>query len=297
MSQIARLHSTDIANGNLIDATHLNNEYNQLVAESNSQDTRLTATESNATLLGNSLESVICGLVVEYNAANKINIKPGTCRDSSNTELMKLPTPIIVDLAVSGMFGLDSGSEAANTWYYVWLIKNPSTGLVAGLFSTSTTTPTLPSGFTKKRLLPIAVRNDGSNNIVPFIVGSGWPGRPKVIYNSLEFVAGFRLVSAGNATSFTAIANMTNWVPPIAKLVDFRLGMTSNATAGKTTLRPTGSGLTTGVSVANQNGNDTFWQVVDFPTDANQSVDYKVSAASQSLDVYCWGYTVTEVSP
>lgn len=46
MSQIARLRSAQITNGSIIDADDLNAEINQLVNESNTQDTRITALES-----------------------------------------------------------------------------------------------------------------------------------------------------------------------------------------------------------------------------------------------------------
>ena len=51
MSQISRLHESQITNGNIINADDLNGELNQLVNESNNQDTRLTAVESEATTL------------------------------------------------------------------------------------------------------------------------------------------------------------------------------------------------------------------------------------------------------
>ncbi len=48
MSQIARLKDSEISNGNLINADDIDSELNQLVSESNSQDTRLTSLESSA---------------------------------------------------------------------------------------------------------------------------------------------------------------------------------------------------------------------------------------------------------
>jgi hypothetical protein len=41
---------------------------------------------------------------------------------------------------------LDTGTVAASTWYSVWVINNGTT--TAGLLSLSSTTPTLPSGYT-----------------------------------------------------------------------------------------------------------------------------------------------------
>ena len=46
MAQIVRLKDTEISNGNIVDADDLDSEFNQLVSESNSQDTRLTDLES-----------------------------------------------------------------------------------------------------------------------------------------------------------------------------------------------------------------------------------------------------------
>jgi len=58
------------------------------------------------------------------------------------------------DILSSGIVdGLDTGSVAVNTGYAIWLIYNPITDVVGGLFSLSYTSPTLPSGFTFKRLI------------------------------------------------------------------------------------------------------------------------------------------------
>lgn len=51
----------------------------------------------------------------------------------------------------SGNGGLDTGSYAATTWYFVWAIYNQSS--VDALISLSATTPTLPSGYTYCALL------------------------------------------------------------------------------------------------------------------------------------------------
>jgi len=48
--------------------------------------------------------------------------------------------------------GLDTGS-IANTTYYVWLIQRSDTGVVDALFSLSSTSPTMPSNYDRKRLV------------------------------------------------------------------------------------------------------------------------------------------------
>lgn len=53
-----------------------------------------------------------------------------------------------ISATTSGANGLDTGTIAANTWYAVYVIYNPTTMTSAGLISLSGTAPTLPSGYT-----------------------------------------------------------------------------------------------------------------------------------------------------
>jgi hypothetical protein len=62
-----------------------------------------------------------------------------------------------------------AGTPDASTWYYLWLIQRPDTGVVDALFSESASAPTMPSGYTRKRLIG-AVLTDGSANITEFVV-------------------------------------------------------------------------------------------------------------------------------
>ena len=57
---------------------------------------------------------------------------------------------VTININASGANGLDTGSFTASTWYYIWAIYNPTTATAAGLFSTSPTAPTMPSGYTYK---------------------------------------------------------------------------------------------------------------------------------------------------
>lgn len=60
--------------------------------------------------------------------------------------------------------GLDAGSVAADTTYHMFVIHNPATQTSDYLFSTSLTSPTLPSGYTKKKRIA-SIITDGSANI------------------------------------------------------------------------------------------------------------------------------------
>ena len=60
--------------------------------------------------------------------------------------------------------GLDTGTKTANTFYHCFAIYNSTTHASDFLFSASPTSPTLPSGFTKKRKIA-SLRTNVSNNI------------------------------------------------------------------------------------------------------------------------------------
>jgi len=79
---------------------------------------------------------------------------------------------VSVDFTTTGANGLDTGSMSASTWYHVYLISNGTT--IAGLASTSSTSPTMPSGYTKKRWVA-CYYSDSSTHLRKTRVNSdGW---------------------------------------------------------------------------------------------------------------------------
>jgi hypothetical protein len=128
----------------------------------------------------------------------------------------------------TGANGLDTGTLAGSTWYYVWGIGKAD-GTVAGLLSTSATAPTLPSGYTYKALLG-SIRTDGTGNKYPLSF---------IQYG--RFIH-YKVASTSNVTSFPMIANgvqgsvttptwvavsLATFVPPIASRVKV-LGRVTN---------------------------------------------------------------------
>lgn len=105
-------------------------------------------------------------------ANNDIDIAAGRAVDNTTFALMVLSSALTKRLDASwavgtNQGGLDTGSKASNTWYYVWLIQRPDTGVVDALFSTSATSPTMPANYTNKRRIG-AILTDGSSNIIGY---------------------------------------------------------------------------------------------------------------------------------
>lgn len=90
---------------------------------------------------------------VDYSAASAVMV------NSSNVTITATSVSGTINALTTGADGLDTGSLANTTWYYGYLINNGT--LTKGLLSASSTSPTMPSGYTYKCRL-FAEITDGS---------------------------------------------------------------------------------------------------------------------------------------
>ena len=154
---------------------------------------------------GGALAADARNLVVKYSTAARVTVTADevVLKTSGGSVNVSESVSVTVDMASTGANGLDTGAEAGTTWYAVWLIYNPVTGVTAGLFSTSTTSPTLPSGYTYKGLVGY-VYNNGSSNFTDFQQFG------RRVWTTLAQVHG-----AVGPTAVTAVS-LTAFVPPAA---------------------------------------------------------------------------------
>jgi hypothetical protein len=118
---------------------------------------------------------------------------------------------LTINTGVSGAGGLDTGSLAANTWYAVWALYNPTTSTLTGVISLSATYPTL-SGYTYGVRLGW-VRTDANKYLIPIIQY----GRTVQYVNSGSGLPVMASGAAGNLTTPTWVAvPVGNFVPPTA---------------------------------------------------------------------------------
>lgn len=100
---------------------------------------------------------------------NDIAISAGTARDSTDTYSIYLSSSIVKRLDAAwavgtGNGGIDTGA-AANTTYFIWLIRRPDTGVVDALLSTSSSSPTMPANYTQKALIGAFGRISAANTL------------------------------------------------------------------------------------------------------------------------------------
>lgn len=230
-----------------------------------------------------------------YASATTCTLATLACRDSTNTTDITKATSTTLTLTASGLNGLDTGSRAANTWYYVYAIAQAagaSPGVICSTVNEAISgSITLPSGYTVKRQLPFAFRTDASSNMLAWRVGEGWPHRPVIWYDTIldddTAASTTRILASGNATSYTAVSAAA-YVPPISQLAFFKPTNAVN-TGAYIRLRPTGGGG----YVQLYGWVQRYTDIVPCGTNSSQSIDYLVSASSYHVAVA--GFVVTEV--
>ena len=100
------------------------------------------------------------------NPTTKFNITADelALEDSIGNTFRLKTVSVSVNSAVSGAGGLDTGTLAANTGYFAWVIAQPLGGNPTGLMSLSATSPTMPSGYTLAARVSGAQITDPSKN-------------------------------------------------------------------------------------------------------------------------------------
>jgi len=128
------------------------------------------ASDGLVTQLAPPIRANINGLVVAWTSVSTVTLGVGVCRDKTDSFTIRTTAPLLVNIAVAGAGGLDTGAEAASTWYSVFVIAS-STGAapLAGLLSTGGDNPALlPAGYDIYRRVGY-VRNNPASDFREFV--------------------------------------------------------------------------------------------------------------------------------
>lgn len=130
-----------------------------------------TGDPMNQTAFHNLIESAIhpnetrSGISHGTDTDHDLDISAGSDFDATN--LIAIRNTATVTIAIDGGTGanaLDTGTATADTAYAIWKIRKSTDGTVAGLFSLSATSPTMPTGYDQKVLIGMMI-TDVSVNI------------------------------------------------------------------------------------------------------------------------------------
>ena len=157
---------------------------------------------------------LIGGLGLSLVSVSSVSVAAGSARSADNTWHIVVPAPLTVDLTTSGAGGLDTGVEAAFTFYYVYVIADSSgVNPVAGLFSLSSSSPTLPAGYDRFRRIG-TVRNNISGDLFDFVQYGNSNDR-EVYYD--DGAVNRNVLTGGAALAVTAV-DLSAFVPPTSRL-------------------------------------------------------------------------------
>jgi len=229
------------------------------------------------------------GLDVSYNSPLKISVAAGQCRDSSNTIDIKIDSPVVVNLDVNGINGLDVGTRNGSTWYYLYAVGSSTNMDVPGIMaSASYDAPYLSLSYDSYRLIG-AVRTNSGGSILKFVsIGSN---NYRKVFWSIEAAAAL-VLNAGTSTTY-ASASLAALVPSMSRIAMLKAVYSPQAAGDKFFVRPTGSAIVELQSYAGNVATQPSAIQLVVNTDSYQSIDYHVTGTgSLSLWVLEFDYFI-----
>jgi hypothetical protein len=225
-----------------------------------------------------------------YVNTSTVRIVAGSCRDNQDTHNIISETTNDVNLNNSGVNGLDTGTKAANTWYYLYVISDSSgINATSGIFSSNSTIPTLPSGYDKFRRIG-SVRNGAENNIIRFTMQGN---TERTTHYDASFLT-TNVLQSGSSTTFVTLG-LSSFVSLFS--VISLLSLTWQPASGGNEfcyLRPNGSSSDTNLkrmSIPSLIGTATINTsgMYEMETNESQQIQYRVTGSS-NINISVIGY-------
>ncbi len=233
----------------------------------------------------------INNLITSRASNTTLGVTAGQARDSTNVVDLVLSANTVLNTAVVGLNGLDTGTLAASTQYFIYIIGCSNNFAPTGvILSTSSSAPVLPFNYDVYRLIGFAF-TDGSTNFISFTqVGNN---NARTNYWDTAISA----LSAGTSNTYVDLSLVAS-VPTIDKLPVYLDVSFTPATAGdRVDLRPLGSSATqvTALSsvVASQAQRaqlKVLSRVGTVSAATVAGISYKNSATSGSTTIFVLGF-------
>lgn len=224
------------------------------------------------------------GLGVSFNTVATVDIAIGSARDKDNNGDIIVGSTLTANLGGAGANGLDTGSEAASTWYALYVIAD-STGVnpIASLLSVSFTAPTLPAGYDRQRRVG-AVKNSSGSDLHKFIVRG--TGRTRQV--QWDNYPDFEILTSGSATTDTTVSASAG-MPVTAHRMRAGWQYLAAAAGNDARVKTPGAGqshwfVNAGGATDETHFGQEMW------TDDSQDLLYRVSSASDDLWIWVTGY-------
>lgn len=224
-------------------------------------------------------------LVVYKLGASSISITADYL-DVEDTAVVSIST--VANLATSGEFGLDAGTELSNQWYSIWALYNPTSSSYTVVMSSQVAAVTLPSGFTKKRRIGFFY-NNSTGDINDFrVMGNE--------FNHYSNVGQYLSINgAPTVGSWTDVTLSTSGVPAVEAVVDLRVQNDAGAGgASHLSLAPKGHGWTAGVGtrVVTSAASGTATGSCRVRQNSSRVIQYHIDANGSFTSIGVVGFTI-----
>ncbi len=235
-------------------------------------------------------DGFIDGLAAARNGASpafKVDIGIGSARSDDNSFNFMVTSLLTADITASGVNGLDTGAEASSTWYSLWVICDTAdVNPIASLLSLSAASPTLPSGYDRKRRVSW-VFNDSGSDFRDFTMLIA-EGRVRQIAHDNVENSVTQVLAAGAATTFASV-DLSDLVPPTSTVVDLIAEHDAGTAGDFVRLRPDGSAIAEPTTrVVAGGGESSSW--IRMRTSTSQVIEYENSSVSEETDIWVAGY-------
>jgi len=183
-------------------------------------DAFLRSSDGLVTQLTPPIRGNIYGLVAAWTSVSTVTIGIGACRDKTDSFTIRTTAPIVANIAGAGAGGLDTGAEAASTFYSIFIIAD-STGVLPpnSLLSTGGDNPTvLPPGYDIYRRVGY-VRNNPTSDFREFVSYGQGPERSIQYRDALSS----RQQLTGGAATIVTQVNCGSLIPNSSVFGRFQL--------------------------------------------------------------------------
>lgn len=237
----------------------------------------------------------ISGFEPEKYSTNLLIISRGWCASYDGNSFAQLTTEITCDLTTVGVNGLDTGTVTSGYDYFVYIIKNETTGDVGAVVSHAKFygDVIVPSGYTMYRKLRFGFVYNSARDGIPDYHLSAWP-MPIIRLTGAESTGAYSPLINGTASSFTDVT-LAGFIPDNARMAYVQCITSSVNTAGSAYLRSFG-GQSTGVIVGSSTPADVQDRMcLTMRVTSDIKLQYKVVGGAR-LSLYVLGYEMTEPS-
>ena len=155
--------------------------------------------------------------ILFYNSTNSLSVGNGAARENQDQNDIYVGAPgspaigsvTVISALKPGVNGIDTGTLAANTFYYVYAMGDSTRNLASCfVISANQYVPNIPIGYDMFRRIGCA-RTDGSANFLK------WSQYGRSAFRNYYFDVPITILTAGAATTFTAVS-VAGAVPPVS---------------------------------------------------------------------------------